>query len=83
MTDDEIAAKASDLLAQAEELPTPEQIMNLAAQAEAHGDADMSAADIRELAEQAVEAAETVTALLRRIAMKLAAPPRDSDRGDM
>ncbi len=70
MTDpgDDIAARAEQLAAEAAALPSIEQVAALAAQAVAHGGTPhMSTDEIRQLAVQAVEQAEQVAALLRRL----------------
>lgn len=78
MTDPDIAADTARLQAEAAELPTPEQLRDLAARAVAHGGTrNMSPDEIREIASQAVEGLEKVTALLRRLS-QLSADPAHS-----
>ena len=81
MTDPGISAKAELVQAEAEALPSAEEIRDLAARAVAHGGTrDMSTDEIRALAVQAVDHAERVTVLLRRLSDLLApAPPPGGD----
>lgn len=82
MIDPDVTAKAELVRAEAEVLPSAEQIRELAARAVAHGGTrDMSIDEVRELAVQAVDHAERVTVLLRRLSDLLAAAP--SPGGDL
>jgi hypothetical protein len=76
VADPGISAKAELVQAEAEALPSADQIRELAARAVAHGGtAAMSTDEIRALAVQAVDHAERVTVLLRRLSDLLAPPP--------
>lgn len=75
MTDPDLSARAAQVQAAAAAFPTTDQIRELAAAAEARGaTADMSEDDIREIARQAVEASERMTAMLRRLETLLVEP---------
>jgi hypothetical protein len=64
----ELRARAEQVRAQAATLPGPGEVRDLAGHAIAHGGAPgMSMDDIRELADRAVDSAEQVTVLLRRL----------------
>jgi hypothetical protein len=70
LTEDEEAlrARAEHVLAQAATLPGPGEVRDLAGQAIRHGGTPgMSMEEIRELADRAVDSAEQVTVLLRRL----------------
>lgn len=76
MTGPDITAKVEQLQAEAATLPSPEQVRDLAERAVAHGGtSDMSLDEIRELAGEAVDGAEKVTALLRRLSEILGRTP--------
>jgi outer membrane protein TolC len=69
LTDPGISAKAEQVQAEAAALPSLEEIRELAGRAVAHGGTpEMSLDEIRALADQAVDRAEQVTVLLRRLA---------------
>lgn len=75
MTEPDLRASADRLRAEAESLPSPGEIRDLAARAVALGGTrDMSLDEIRALADQAVAGAEQVTVLLRRLSDLLAQP---------
>lgn len=81
MTDPSISAKAEQVQAEAETLPSLDDIRELAGRAVAHGGTrDMSIEEIRDIAVQAVDHAERVTVLLRRLS-DLLAPPSPPDGG--
>ena len=76
MTDPDVTAKAEQVQAEAETLPSLDDIKELAGRAIAHGGTpDMSLDEIRELAVQAVDHAERVTTLLKRLSDLIAPPP--------
>jgi hypothetical protein len=80
VTDPDLSAKAEQVQAAADALPSTDQIKDLAARAMAHGGtSDMSLDEIRELAVQAVDHAERVTVLLRRLSDLLAPPSAGGD----
>lgn len=78
----DITARAGQLLAAAASLPTEDQIRDMAARAVTiAGTGDMSPGDIRELARQAIDGAEQVTALLRRLAEMLGTDAQPGNAG--
>jgi hypothetical protein len=80
-TDDDISAKAEQVLADAATLPSLDEVRDLAGRAVAHGGTPgMSLDEIRDLASEAIGQAEQVTDLLRRLSDLLApAPPSGGD----
>lgn len=81
MTDPEITRRARELRAEADGLPSLEEIRELAGRAVAHGGTrDMSLEEIRAVAMQAVAQAEQVTSLLRRLTDLLAPEPPGGER---
>ena len=75
-SDPDISAKAEQVLADAATLPSLDEVRDLAVRAVAHGGtSDMSLADIRALADHAIDQAEQVTVLLRHLSELLAPPP--------
>lgn len=82
MTEPNIKAKVEQLQAEAATLPSPEEVRRLAARAVAHGGTShMSLDEIRDLAGQAIDGAEKVTALLRRLSEVLG-PPAPATGGE-
>ena len=69
------AALAEQARIEAERLPTPEQVRGMAEEAVRHGGAaGMSTEEVRRLADTAIERAEQVTDLLRRLSTLLREP---------
>lgn len=80
MTDPDTTAKAEQVLAEAAALPSLEEVRDLAGRAVARGRTrDLSLEEIRAVADQAVDHAEQVTDLLRRLS-ELLAPSSGGDR---
>lgn len=79
----ETAALAAQARREAEQLPCPDEIRDLAEAAIAHGGAPgMSSEDVRKLADKAIERAEQVVCLLRELSdLVPSAPGRDDGGG--
>lgn len=72
---EDVSEKAERVQAEAAALPSLDQVVELAAQAVAHGGtADMPIDEVRRLARTAVEQARQVTALIERLSDLLAPP---------
>lgn len=83
MTDPEISARADALRAEAAELPSTDQIRELAAAAVARGGTGgMSQDQVREIADRAVRSSEEMTALLQRLSELLREPSPEGIEGD-
>lgn len=70
--EEELRARAELVRAEAATLPGPGEVRDLAGQAIRHGGTPgMSMEEIRDLADKAVDSAEQVTVLLRRLSVLL------------